>query len=885
MFRTPPFRRAPKLLFAQPVVLGAVFGAALILGLVVALTPQFLSSAASSALNKELGGRCDSSYSGSLRPNRSFSGFSFFPGVNEEKRLELNAASAGVPNLGAPRATIRGVPLTVTADGTAESEFNMSLLYKTGWEDRVNFVRGEIGSGVSIDEYTAENFNIDVGDQLAYTLTVHLAQDRSKEISGTVNVDSVHQDLSGRRNEIYWCDVADLIGLSPTGDRLPPVALASYDIFGDGIRPNAGDPSDELFLRGEEYWELPVDLEGLTVRKAVNINVKFVEVGEEVVFDQDAVGSDLPIVTDRIIQVHAALATSVRPLAVVVILVAFGLMAGAGAYWVERRSGELRVLSALGSGPGVLGVKAALEMLVPIAFGVGVGALLSYPIARIVGPGGAVEWESTRTGLLLAVPTALVAVGLVGAIAGIRSRRLLTTRGSSRPTRWWSIPIAIVFLVSAFLVRRSIGDLAVRFGDNELVGTVDPLTILFPLLFFAGVVLLVSELFLMVAKAIRAPRASNSLYLANRRIASSPGPVVVLIAGALIPIATLVYSAALTRTSDASVQTKGRVFIGSDIRAPVYDFDPLPPELFDDSTYVRRADRVEFEGQEVDVLVIDPTTFEQGAFWNESFSDSTLGELFELIDVGGDRLRAISANAPMDADSGTLDMGRFELPIDIVGSAETFSGARIDRPILIVDKGPFDQYISGLGLSNGFDGTDKYLWTKNGDVEQVEQLLNKAEIGYSFTTSLDEALDLTKFQVLIWTFDFLQLYAALAGIIVVGAIMLYADTRQRQRNLSYALAVRMGLSRGEHLRAGFLEFGGLTFFGGAIGVGAGYIASRSIYVALDALPKTPPGPYWVDVWDLAIVLGLLALAVGFLAALVAQRTADNADVSELLRHG
>jgi hypothetical protein len=185
----------------------------------------------------------------------------------------------------------------------------------------------------------------------------------------------------------------------------------------------------------------------------------------------------------------------------------------------------------------------------------------------------------------------------------------------------------------------------------------------------------------------------------------------------------------------------------------------------------------------------------------------------------------------------------------------------------------------------GFDGTDKFLWTTNGDVEAVERALNRAEIGFAFTTSVDEALDLTKFQVIIWTFDFLELYAALAGIIVVGAILLYADTRQRERNLSYALAVRMGLTRREHLTAGFLEFGGLVFLGGALGSFVAYLAARSIYPALDALPSTPPPPQWVGVLDVAVVLGILALIVGLVASHVAQRTADSADVSELLRHG
>ncbi len=863
----------------------AVFGAAAILGLVVSLTPQFLSSAASAALNKELAGRCDSSYAGSLRPHRSFQGFVRIPGVTEENREKLALVIAQQPNLGPPRATIRGIPLTMMANGAEEPTFNMNLLYRTGWEDQVKLVRGDVGSGVSIDEYTAENYGVDVGDQLGYEFTVALSNDRMKTVRGVLTIGSIHEDLVGQRNDNYWCDVSDLVGLSPAGDRLSPVGFVPLEVFGDGVFAAFEDPPDEWFLRGEEYWELPVELQGLTLGTAHDINAVFNHVGKEIASNPDLLRSDLETVSDRVDRVDAALATSVRPLAIVVIVVAFALMAGAGSYWVDRRANELRLLSAIGIGPAALGWKASMEMVIPVVVGVALGSLVSYPVASVVGPGGTVEWSAVRFGWLLALPTVLIALLLVGIVAALRSRQLLRTRRAHTSVRWWTVPLALVLLVGAYLVRSAVGEEAVRFGENELVGFVDPLVILFPLLFFSGVVLLASEVFLLVVRRLKTLHGSNSIYLALRRITSNSGPVVVLIAGALIPIATLVYSTALTRSSDESVQVKGRVFIGSEIRAPVYDFDPLPSLLIDDSTYVRRADRVEFEGTEVDLLVVDRATFEKGAFWDRSFSDQTLESLLEQVGAAKDPLPAILANAPVQVALGTIDMGRFEIPIEVVTSEDTFPGARIDRPLLVVDGESFDDYVSGLDLAPGFDGTDQFLWTKNGDVEEVEHALSQAEIGFAFTTSVDEALDLTKFQVIIWTFDFLELYAGLAGIIVVGAILLYADTRQRERNLSYALAVRMGLTRREHLLAGFFEFGGLVFLGGTLGSVVAYLAARSIYPALDALPSTPPPPHWVGVFDITVVLGILALIVGSVASYVAQRTADNADVSELLRHG
>ena len=64
MLRTSPFRRAPSLLFKRKTVLFAVIGASAILAMVAALTPLFLSSASSEALQRELEGRCPASFGG-----------------------------------------------------------------------------------------------------------------------------------------------------------------------------------------------------------------------------------------------------------------------------------------------------------------------------------------------------------------------------------------------------------------------------------------------------------------------------------------------------------------------------------------------------------------------------------------------------------------------------------------------------------------------------------------------------------------------------------------------------------------------------------------------------------------------------------------------------
>jgi putative ABC transport system permease protein len=759
----------------------------------------------------------------------------------------------------------------------------MALLYRDGFEDRIEILEGDGGrGGVWIDEYAAEQYDLEIGDVVVYSTVDAFAAEQPRVVEKELPVTAITEDHAQLASRPYWCGVRDYIGFTRGGDRKPPVGLVDLNAFaGDSSDPN----DDAHYLRGEEFWEVPVENEGLTLTTSREILNTFEETSRTIFFTPDGIRTDLEIVSDRVEAMGVALGTSVRPLAVVVIFVAFGLVAAAGSYWVDRRHDELRLLSAIGVGPAPIGFKALLEMLIPIVAGVGVGALASIPLAAWVGPGGGIEAGARRDGLILAVPAIMAALTLVAAVAALRARGLLSTERHRRASRWWTFPLAAIALLGAYQLRRVIGDEAVRFGENELVGSVDPLVLLFPLLIFAAAGLLAAELILFLLPRVKDRWGGHSFYMASRRLVSSPGPVIVLLAGALIPIATLVYSAALTRSAEDSIEAKGKVFIGSDVRVPVFGLDPLPPALADQSTYVRRAERVDMDGTPVEFLVIDPETFALGAFWHTGFSDRSLEELVGLVDVVESPLPAIAANAGEGLESGTIDLGQLEVPIAVEALVASFPGARGDRPLIVVGEEAFVAYVTEADLPPGRDGTLPQLWVAGLTDEEVERALGEADIGFAFTTTIGEALDLTKFQVIIWTFDFLELYAALAGIIVVGAILLYADTRQRARNLSYALAVRMGLTRTEHLRAGLIEIGGLVVIGAFVGSLTANLAARVMFRSLDALPATPPSPLWVGTIDLIAILMVLSVGVGWLASVAAQRTADNADVSELLRHG
>ena len=134
-----------------------------------------------------------------------------------------------------------------------------------------------------------------------------------------------------------------------------------------------------------------------------------------------------------------------------------------------------------------------------------------------------------------------------------------------------------------------------------------------------------------------------------------------------------------------------------------------------------------------------------------------------------------------------------------------------------------------------------------------------------------------------WTFGFLEALGVLAGLVAAVAVLLYLQARQRAREVSYALAARMGLGRAAHRRSVLLEVAGMLAVAFALGVLLGTVGAAAVVGRIDLLPHVPPGP---SVRIPLQVIGLAAAGLAIIAvagAWLAQRQADRANVAEVLR--
>ena len=406
----------------------------------------------------------------------------------------------------------------------------------------------------------------------------------------------------------------------------------------------------------------------------------------------------------------------------------------------------------------------------------------------------------------------------------------------------------------------------------------------FPLLFLAGAAVLTVRLLALLLPRLgrSAGRLSPAWYLATRRVTASRVVSVILLAAASLPIAMLVYAAALTRISQYTLDAKAGVVNGS--RTAVQSVDPIRRTAATDAagTLVTRYLYGEVAGQahDVTVLAIDPDTFPRTAFWDRRFASDSLATLMAKLRApttdGAVAAIAVVEEGPDFAPTFQLALGTTRVHVDVVARAKPFPGRRVPGSILVVDR-------SRLGTVDRYAGSLNELWSRTATPAQAQQIVTDQHARIYLATSQDTVFDVANFLGVSWTFGYLSALAALVGLVAIGGLLLYLETRQRTRTASYALGKRMGLTRATHLRSLLAELGVLLGLAWMIGAGLAWAAVLLVYHRLDIDPTRPPSPL-LTVPVVALVGSAAAVAVVVVfASFYAQRSADRADVSQVLR--
>ncbi|HYT10124.1 MAG TPA: FtsX-like permease family protein, partial [Mycobacteriales bacterium] len=861
----PPWTRAPLLPFRQPAVILAVLGAAAILACASASAALFLSSASSASLQRLVAAECPDATAATVRVDLA-AGERPPDGAAAQRALTGQgfAPPAGVFYDGQAR------PATSATDTKLVRTF-----YGSAALDNVTRLAGDRAArGVWVSRSTATQLGVRPGDRVSFGGAGPFG-DRPP---ASVRVAGIYQNLYDEPVRRYWCSYAPLFQNLGSASNSPPELVIATD--------PATFESIPAF-RPTYSWASPVDTAGLTLAEGRDIASRqagaYRAAGVRQPTDfasQNSGPGQMPALVERTALIRDGLRGPVLPIALGGSLLALLLVGAAGSYWADRRRSEVRLLSARGVGPGALAAKAVLELAVPALVGTVAGWALARWLVTRLGPSPDLDASAPLQAASTAALALACGLALLGLVAGLRSRAATERPVGARRSRLGSVPWELALLAGSagcYAALRS--GRAVVIEQN--VAQINLLVVAFPLLFLVGAaVLIVRLLALLLPRVSRAAgQLSPAWYLAARRVTASRVVSVLLLAAASAPIAMTVYASALTRTSQYTLDAKAKLFVGSD--AAVVSLDPLrrTPQTDRAGTLVTRyLYATTGDGTEVALLAIDPDTFAATAFWDGRFATESLPALLARLRgrASGGRVPAILVDPGPLGDRFDVTLGKTTARVDVVAGATWFPGRRLPKPVVVVDAGR-------LGRVDRFAGTTNELWSRDVAAARAAVLGQQARIwDVANRNSVFQAAD---FLGVSWTFGYLTALAALVGLVAIGGLLLYLETRQRSRTASYALGRRMGLSRGTHLRSLLAELGVLLGAAFVVGAGLAWTAVLMVYGRLDIDPSRPPTPLLTVPGAALVGAAAAAVAVTVLASLYAQRSADRADVAEVLRLG
>jgi putative ABC transport system permease protein len=884
-----PWLRAPLLLLRYPGLLIAIGTAVLILAVAGSASPLFLSSAGNATLQRGIADTCPWDVGMKLSANapitgrgtRANFGFGGPPGsaisVVQNTDAELRAhLGDGLAHVGPVEGDISSSLTRASNPTLAASEPRAVRLYtRDGGLDHIQKLASAGGEGVWVADALAAQLSLKPGDSIRFAGS--LANSDSK---ASIRVAGIYRDLLSEPRSAYWCAQDHLIFPLSAFENVNPPSLVMTD------RDTFLRLAKKLGERDATFtYDLPVLAAGLRLSEAEGLagQITGVMKNAQGMFGTTSVRrtSMLPFLVSQADDTVVSLRSSVDTVSLAGRLVALAVIAASGIYWVNRRRSEVALLSSRGIGAVGFGFKVLLETLPVAAAGAAGGWALGVWLAKLLGPTDLLDPGAPSAALRQVVWTVAIGVVFLSVVAALSARR--ETEGT--PTRGReALAKAPWELIVLALAGASLYEILSR-GTRPVVSggapaKLDVLILLFPILFVAGASGLAVRVVSRLLPALRAAggRRSHATYLASRRVAAAPRMALALVTATALAIGILVYSGALNRSVGATSDAKALVFIGSNVSATVAEDIPVPAALKGRATKVTVIDSGYLlpDQATINVLGIDRATFASGAFWDRSFASQSLDQLMAALVPPSDpsaALPVLVAGGELPS-TGTLVFrgGPARIRVKVAAFIKAFPGMDPSRPLVIADA----QVLASRGAPGFFS-----IWAK-ADPAVVRDALPRGVHILAFVSAAQVQQN-PNFLALSWALGFLQALGIMTGLIVLGGMLLYLEARQRAREVSYALAKRMGLTAGSHRRSVAIELGAMLGLGAVLGALLAWIAARLVFGQIDALPQIPPPPLFRTPIGLLGVTAAALLLAAWVGAWRVQRTTERARVAEVMR--
>jgi hypothetical protein len=885
----PLWSKAPLVLLRYPGLFVSIAVGALLLGLAASAYPLFISSSATELVAARIH---DSSYTRWAVGMMYRNGTLPLPGPDRSGDIEprvdaiIEGLVAPSPYLGDPLESALAPVASISVAG--EQERRDTRLF-TGEQalEHVEILEGSARGGVMVPDLISDALDITPGERIV----IGTPDDGSV----TLRVGGIYRALYRGGASGYWRPWTDELTLYCGLCAPPPQAvIVPKDRFADAVR--------KIGLDHAAYaWQSPV-LRDLTLQEAEDAARITSRISEEIdasrlldrcflaFFCSSGSGPVWGSAMDDVVRdVHGRLVAidgPARLLRIAGMLVALVVVAGAGAFVVAARRVESNLLFARGARPRAVGGRSALEAVIPCAIGSALGLGLAFALVRWVGPGGAPAASASDGAASAAAAAGVIAIAAIAIVSTVSFLRQ-SEHHRSRLRLVGAFPWEVVLIGLSLLILQRLRSGGAAVVDRSL-GTTAPSLLLFafPIAFLAGFVALVARAAVLVLRwaSGRSSGWGTPAYLAVHRLAARSRLTLLLIAATGLCLGLFVQAQTVARSIRTSVDAKAGVYVGSDVQARIDSLNATPESFpLPVTRAVRRLQAGELRPRvPFDLLAIDTETFASTAFWDPSFSSEPLEALLDRISgPSGGRLPVLMASAPNAfPDSITLDQRT--LPIEIVGRADAFPGMTSLRPLVVVDSGrlleAFGNGPSPLAVPSASDE----LWIR-GTPGAARAALAEPEYPPSLVLTTEEVKDISYIAAVIDTFLVMNGLGVLSALLVLVAMLMYLQTRQRSEIVSYGLSLRMGMRPSRHLVAIAIEVGAMLVIAYMAGTVLAIAAARLTVPLLDPIESIPPDPITVVpvvlVAFAAPALLLVTLAGGWLT----ERRARSADLGQVMR--
>jgi putative ABC transport system permease protein len=871
LFATAPWRRALGALRRQPGLLVMTMAAGLIVGIVATSAMLFVDTAGSGAVQVQWERGCPSNFA----PNITWRGpLHATTGVADD-------IARSVGGFGTMDTTISSQTFVVS-NGDVISP--VGLLARSGFRDHIEVVAEAKTGDVWLPDTLAARLGVSAGSTVVFGASSSSPNGESTVVRG------VYRDLLSKPFDDYWCSVANQFtvpvlsndAFPPPRALLEPDRLAHYSAIARTAKviqfmPFASEPLTLAQARSADR-----SAEAFTSRLITDgprrLAEQLITAGPAVVEQAPPkVVSDIDRLTVRAAEVRRAVADAVRPVALLATGSGLALASIIGLMWLRVKRNDAVALATFGLSPAAIGSKASMESLVPMLVGACLGAVTARFALAAYAPATDLEPGTFRRAVLVALAAAAVASALAGVAAAVGSRSLLGNVAAVRRSRAARAPWELIAVVAAVVSWSRVREGALvavassTAGSSDVAG-VSTAALTFPLLVFVAGALITRRVWSMVLGRRGDPALHNvPVSLAGSRLRHQVRSGAALVACGTVAIAISVYGAGLVSSLSRTSQAKAGLFVGSDNSFRIAG--DLPTDT-PDATQVLRRDRALYAGKTVDILAVDPATFERAAFWDSSLDERSLGQLVAMLTTSNGLSGVIAVGDVASAGVlGNTEGRPGQLQVRVARIVDSFPGAERTRPTIVLS--------TAEAAASGFKFSSE-AWTR-GNFQYWS--LHLAELGAKpvFGVSAKNAIDASTLLFASWAFEFVRALGAFIGLQVVIALLLQIASRQRKQALGFGFLQRMGLRGRTHWRALVMEVAAYATAMLAAGIALALVAIAIVGPNLDPLPTSPPDPLLVlpRVGIAAAVLAAAATAV--FGTFGAQRLSQRMNLAEALR--